>query len=449
VLDENGQKMSKSKGNALDPVDLIHTFGADALRWALLADSAPWNPKKFSERVVQEAKSKVIDTLVNVYGFYVLYAKLDGYDPEQTYELKKTKLDEWILSRLHSTVKRVTAHLEDYGFTSAAREIAVFIEELSNWYVRRSRDRFWSEGMDGEKAAAYDTLHEVLVTLSQLLAPFTPFVADDIHENLTGKSVHLVDYPVYNEGKVNEKLEREMAAVLQVVELGRSIRNTHSLKVKQPLRSLSLVVTNEDIEWNAYRDVIKDELNVKKFNVEQDDENLVSYVLKLNFKQAGPKFGKQVNAVNQTLKNLSADETKDFVQQGERRVTLPSGEKLTLETADVLVEKVPKEGFAVASNGMYTAVLDTALTEALVQEGLAREVIRAVQDYRKKLDLPVNLRIDLELSGDAEVKEAVTSFEGLLQENLLLNSLCFTEDTEDGEKLKVGTKHVTLRMLNQ
>jgi isoleucyl-tRNA synthetase len=303
--------------------------------------------------------------------------------------------------------------------------------------------------MDGEKAAAYDTLHEVLVTLSQLLAPFTPFVADDIHENLTGKSVHLVDYPVYNEGKVNEKLEREMAAVLQVVELGRSIRNTHSLKVKQPLRSLSLVVTNEDIEWNAYRDVIKDELNVKKFNVEQDDENLVSYVLKLNFKQAGPKFGKQVNAVNQTLKNLSADETKDFVQQGERRVTLPSGEKLTLETADVLVEKVPKEGFAVASNGMYTAVLDTALTEALVQEGLAREVIRAVQDYRKKLDLPVNLRIDLELSGDAEVKEAVTSFEGLLQENLLLNSLCFTEDTEDGEKLKVGTKHVTLRMLNQ
>ncbi|MED3882679.1 isoleucine--tRNA ligase [Priestia megaterium] len=449
VLDENGQKMSKSKGNALDPVELIHTFGADALRWALLADSAPWNPKKFSERVVQEAKSKVIDTLVNVYGFYVLYAKLDGYNREQTYELKKTKLDEWILSRLHSTVKRATAHLEDYGFTSAAREIATFIEELSNWYVRRSRDRFWSEGMDGEKAAAYDTLHEVLVTVSQLLAPFTPFVADDVHENLTGKSVHLADYPVYDQTKVNEKLEKEMAAVLQVVELGRSIRNTHSLKVKQPLQSLSLVVTEEDVEWEAYRDVIKDELNVKNFNVEQDDDKLVSYVLKLDFKQAGSKFGKRVNEVNQALKNLSEGQGKEFVEQGKIGVTLASGENLTLETADVLVEKVPKEGFAVASNGMYTAVLDTALTEELVQEGVAREVIRAIQDYRKKLDLPVNLRIDLELSGDEEVRKAVTKFETLLQENLLLHSFSVKETIKNGETIKVGTKQVTLRVLNQ
>ncbi|RBN41434.1 isoleucine--tRNA ligase, partial [Priestia megaterium] len=220
-------------------------------------------------------------------------------------------------------------------------------------------------------------------------------------------------------------------------------------KVKQPLQSLSLVVTEEDVEWEAYHDVIKDELNVKNFNVEQDDDKLVSYVLKLDFKQAGPKFGKRVNEVNQALKNLSEGQGKEFVEQGKLSVTLGSGESLTLETADVLVEKVPKEGFAVASNGMYTAVLDTALTEELVQEGVAREVIRAVQDYRKKLDLPVNLRIDLELSGDEEVKEAVAKFETLLQENLLLHSLSVKETIKNGETVKVGTKQVTLRVLNQ
>ena len=246
ILDENGQKMSKSKGNALDPVELIQKYGADALRWALVVDSAPWNSKRFSERIVQEAKSKLVDTLDNVYSFYALYANLDGYESDKEYVVKKNKLDDWILSRLHSTIKVASVNLEDYHFTNAAREIAKLVEEVSNWYVRRSRERFWASDMSPEKAAAYETLHEVLTKTSQLLAPLTPFIAEDIYFNLTGDSVHLSDYPTYDPKRINEQLEKEMDAVLQVVELGRSIRNTTSLKVKQPLASISVLKCNDD-----------------------------------------------------------------------------------------------------------------------------------------------------------------------------------------------------------
>ncbi|MCP1357334.1 isoleucine--tRNA ligase [Aneurinibacillus migulanus] len=449
ILDENGQKMSKSKGNALDPVDLIQKFGADALRWALLADSAPWNPKRFSERVVQEAKSKVIDTVVNVYAFYVLYANLDSYRPDKAYKVKQTALDEWILSRLHSTVKQVKQSMEDYQFTNAVREIAAFVEELSNWYVRRSRDRFWSQGMSEEKASAYTTLHEVIVKTSQLLAPFTPFVAEDIYSTLEGGSVHLTDYPEYDESKINEKLEKEMDAVLQVVELGRSIRNTTSLKVKQPLASLSLIVNkDEKMEWESYSDIVKDELNVKVFQVKQNDESFVSYKVKLDFQKAGPKLGKHTNSVNQWLQSLTNTKAKEFVEKGEERFQTPIGDTLTITKEEVLIEKVPKDGFAVATNGSYTVVLDTTLTEELIQEGLARELLRAIQEYRKKLNLPVNLRIDMEMSMDKEMEQVVTRYAGLLQENLLMNSLHLCDEVETGEQLKVGSKLVTVRIVN-
>lgn len=449
VLDENGQKMSKSKGNALDPVDLVRKFGADALRWALLADSAPWNPKRFSERVVQEAKSKVIDTIVNVYAFYALYANLDSYQANKAYEIKQTTLDEWILSRLHSTIKQARQNMEDYQFTNAVREVATFVEELSNWYVRRSRERFWSQGMSEEKAAAYATLHEVIVKTSQLLAPFTPFVADDIYSTLEGGSVHLTDYPQYDESMINERLEKEMNAVLQVVELGRSIRNTTSLKVKQPLAGLSLIVNKDDrVEWASYTDIVKEELNVKEFRVTEDDERFVSYTLKLDFKKAGPKFGKHINSVNQWLQGLTNTEVKQFAEKGEAHFKTPTGDTLTITAEEVLIEKVPKEGFAVAANGLYTVILDTALTEGLIQEGLARELLRAIQEYRKKLNLPVNLRIDIEMSMDEEMKQVVARYKDLLQENLLMNSLHLCNEIKAGEQLKVGSKLVTVRIIN-
>ena len=375
VLDENGQKMSKSKGNALDPVELIQKFGADALRWSLLADSAPWNPKRFSHRNVQEAKSKVIDTIVNVYGFYKLYANLDGYVPDPTYKGKPSKLDEWILSRLHNTIKRVHQSMEEYQFTKATREIAAFVEGLSNWYVRRSRDRFWSQNLNEDKVAAYSTLHEVSVKTSQLLAPFAPFVAEDIYSHLEEESVHLTDFSNDDEKKINVKLEEEMNIVMQIVELGCNIRNTTSIKTKQPLSTLSLILSKEqDVPWEAYREIVKEELNVKTFQLKDDDGDYVSYKLKLDFKKAGPKFGEQTNRVNQWLQKLTDKQGKEFVNRGEASVQTPTGNLLIITREDVLVDKVPREGYAVASNESYTVILDTNLTDELIQEGLAREL---------------------------------------------------------------------------
>ncbi|MCI0764408.1 isoleucine--tRNA ligase [Bacillus sp. TL12] len=447
VLDEQGQKMSKSKGNALDPVELVEKFGADALRWALLVDSAPWNAKRFSERTVQEAKSKLVDTLVNVYSFYVLYANLDEYDPKGKYEVKRTKLDEWVLSRLHSTTKKVRNALEEYQFTNAAREIAALVDEVSNWYVRRSRNRFWESSMNPEKAAAYETLHEVLVTISKLLAPFTPFVAEDIHLNLEGSSVHLADYPVVDEMIIQTKLEQEMDAVLQVVELGRSNRNQHALKVKQPLAELVLLEHHEQkVDWGSYRDIVMDELNVKAFHVELDETKYTSYQLKLNFKTAGPKFGKNVNAVNQWLKQLSQEEVQNFVVDERATHKLVSGEQVIVTLEDVFVEQVPKAGFSNTTNGQYTVMLDTNVTNELLQEGVAREFIRAVQEYRKQLNLPVNLRVDVILDTEDELQRTLTKHKELFEENLLVKQFTFQGLTQDDDEISLGEKKIRIRL---
>ncbi|MBJ8029586.1 isoleucine--tRNA ligase [Bacillus cereus group sp. N21] len=447
VLDEQGQKMSKSKGNALDPVELVEKFGADALRWALLVDSAPWNAKRFSERTVQEAKSKLVDTLVNVYSFYVLYTNLDKYNPKEKYEVKRTKLDEWVLSRLHSTVKQVRNALDEYQFTNAAREIAVLVDEVSNWYVRRSRNRFWESGMNPEKAAAYETLHEVLVTLSKLLAPFTPFVAEDIHLNLEGNSVHLTDYPTADEKLIQTKLEQEMNAVLQVVELGRSNRNQHGLKVKQPLAELVLLEHHEQkVDWESYRDIVMDELNVKAFHVELDETQYTSYQLKLDFKTAGPKFGKNVNAINQWLKQLSQEEVQNFVSTEKALCKLVSGEEVVVTLEDVLVEQVPKVGFSNTTNGQYTVMLDTNVTDELLQEGVAREFIRAVQEYRKQLNLPVNLRVDVILDTEDELQNTLTKHKDLLEENLLVKQFTFKALSQEEDEISLGEKKVRIKL---
>ncbi|GGE61390.1 isoleucine--tRNA ligase [Priestia taiwanensis] len=441
VLDEHGQKMSKSKGNALDPVELINQYGADALRWALLVDSAPWNPKRFSERVVQEAKSKLVDTFMNVHSFYVLYAELDGFNPKTSYEVKRNKLDDWVLSRLHSVVKEVHEQLEAYNFTNATRKIAQFVEEVSNWYVRRSRERFWSQGMNEEKAAAYTTLYEVLTTVSKLLAPFTPFLAENVYTNLTGESVHLADYPTCNESCINQQLEEEMDAVLHVVELGRNIRNTTSLKVKQPLAKLSLLSNKEGLNWSAYVAIIQDELNVKHVDVLIDDGEIVSVKLKLNFKQAAATLGKHANTVNKWLQEHSNEDAKSFLERGYGEWNTES-ETVTIRMEDVLVEKGAKEGFASASNGDYTVTLDIVLTDELVQEGIAREFIRAVQEYRKQLNLPINMRVDIAIYANKDVQEVVTKYKGMLQENLLMRDLIMKEHVGEGKEINVG-KYVT------
>lgn len=446
ILDENGQKMSKSKGNALDPVDLIQKYGADSLRWALVVDSAPWNSKRFSERIVQEAKSKLIDTLDNVHSFYALYANLDGYDFKNDYVVEKNKLDDWILSRLHSTIKVANVNLENYHFTNAAREIAKLVEELSNWYVRRSRERFWATKMSPDKAAAYQTLYEVLTKTSQLIAPLTPFIAEDIYFSLTGKSVHLSDYPAYEENRIDEQLEIEMNAVLQVVELGRSIRNTTSLKVKQPLASLSVLSATTTINWEAYQDIIMDELNVKQFHEVNDESQFAAIKLKLDFKKSGAKFGKQSNIVNKWLQQLTNEESMALTKlgHGEMVTSLGELEKVTLE--DVLIEKVAKEGYSSATNGEYTVTLDVALTKELLQEGMARELIRAIQEYRKKLNLPINMRIDIAVCTDEALQVVIEKFEFLLQEHLLMRNLCMKDLDTEGAEIKIG-QHTALIQL--
>ncbi|QFF99034.1 isoleucine--tRNA ligase [Psychrobacillus glaciei] len=441
ILDEKGQKMSKSKGNALDPVELIQKYGADALRWALLVDSAPWNTKRFSERIVQEAKSKLVDTLDNVHSFYSLYAHLDNYNPKAVYEVEKNKLDVWILSRLHSTINIVRTNLEDYHFTNAAREIAKLLEQVSNWYVRRSRERFWSSDMNPEKAAAYETLYEVLTKTSQLLAPLTPFLAEDVFMNLTGESVHLSDFPEADERLMNEKLEKEMDAVLQVVELGRSIRNTTSLKVKQPLGSLSFMSSKKDINWKLYEDIIKDELNVKVFEQTENEGKFVTTKLKLDFKKSGAKFGKQSNAINAWLQSIEDKKVIKFVQEG-----FMEHENNMVMLEDVLLENIAKEGYASATNGEYTVTLDISLTEELIQEGLVRELIRAIQAYRKQLMLPIDMRVDIAVNTDEKFQLVIEKFKHMLQQNLLMRNLLITNNTLEGTELTIGSHTIAIEV---
>ncbi|MFJ8064467.1 isoleucine--tRNA ligase [Psychrobacillus sp. NPDC096426] len=444
ILDENGQKMSKSKGNALDPVELIQKYGADALRWALLVDSAPWNTKRFSERIVQEAKSKLVDTLDNVHSFYSLYTNLDNYNPKTDVKMKKNKLDDWILSRLHSTIKAVRNSLDDYQFTNAAREIAKLLEQVSNWYVRRSRERFWSSGMNPEKAAAYKTLYEVLTTTSQLLAPLTPFIAEDVFMALTGDSVHLSAFPVHDELRINEQLEKEMDAVLQVVELGRSIRNTTSLKVKQPLGILSLMSTNKNPNWKLYEDIIKDELNVKQLKQTENDAQFVLTKIKLDFKKSAAKFGKWSNAINTLLQSLDEKQAKQFIQAGFIEIMLEKNFQVMVE--DVLIEKVAKEGYASATNGEYTVTLDLTLTEELIQEGMARELIRAIQAYRKQLDLPIDMRVDIAVATDDELQVVIKKYKQTLQKNLLMRNLLITENAIEGTAIKIASHTILLQI---
>lgn len=443
VLDELGQKMSKSKGNALDPIELIEEFGADALRWAFLVDSSPWNPKRFSKKIVQDAKSKLIDTLDNTYKFYAMYAKIDGflYDSQQTG--KRTILDEWILSRLHSTVKLVNGFMDRFQFTQATREIATLIDELSNWYVRRSRNRFWASGLSEDKRAAYSTLFETLSTVSRLLAPFVPYVAENIYLKLHQDSVHLQDYPKANDSMVNPDLEADMQTILKIVELGRSVRNAKNMKVKQPLQQIIVWRSEGERLLQAYKDIIKDELNVKDVVSTEDLSQYESTVFKLNFKMAGAAFGKLVNAVKQYVDNISDTEKRALLDNGQLQIDV-EGQTLTLQKEHINVEYVVSSGFEMAGNQLLKVILDTKLTPQLVEEGQVRELIRAIQDTRKKIDLPVEMYISINISATDTTKEIIQRFEGLIKENVLVHHISFEmlNDSEQLIEVKFGDEKV-------
>jgi isoleucyl-tRNA synthetase len=447
VLDEHGQKMSKSKGNALDPVELIHTYGADALRWALVEDSAPWNQKRFSNRIVQEAKSKLVDTLTSLSHFYHLYAEIDGFDPEKHTCERYSVMDQWILSRLATTADLMKKEMDQYQLTNAARLAGQLVDEISNWYIRRNRHRFWSEGMTEDKRAAYQTLYRLLQDVSKLLAPFVPFTTEDIYFSLKGESVHLADYPVAREDWLNPELEKQMQAVLEIVELGRSIRHAKQIKTKQPLAKMVVVSNQLDPELlSPFEEIIKDELNVKKLEWADSSNEFIEHKLKLNYKTAGPTLGSKVKEVSTLLLQSGSDIVEDFLKNGTVSFTLVNGEPVVLTSDDVLVQKTARlNGFSEASKGNFTVIMDTNITDELIQEGLVRDFIRTVQDLRKQKGLPLEKRIHLFVDGPEEFLTTLKNYNSLVQKGIVLNSITF-EKTEQPEKVSVGDYEVFVGM---
>lgn len=424
VLDEQGQKMSKSKGNALDPLDLMHTYGADALRWSLLVDSSPWNPKRFSTKIVQEASSKLLDTLDNVYKFYSLYANIDQFSFKTTKPGNPTKMDRWILSRLNSTIQKVTVFMDDYQFTQATREIAEFVEEVSNWYVRRSRQRFWATGFSEDKRAALNTLYNVLSNVSKLVAPFTPYIAEDIHLKLHNNSVHLQDYPKHHSSLIDGKLEDDMNAVLKIVELGRSIRNSNNLKVKQPLAEMVICTNLSNESLKDFGSIIQDELNIKVLTWVTDLDELEEISFKLNFKVAGAVFGKNVNNVKKYVENLTVTQKQLLLSEGSIPVVI-SNDSHELLKEYVITETHVKEGYAFVEDGIFKVLIDTRLTSELLEEGLIRDFIRIIQDARKKYNYPIEKYINLSVWSGEDTKSLIQRFDSLILSNVLVRNIQF------------------------
>jgi isoleucyl-tRNA synthetase len=356
-------------------------------------------------------------------------------------------MDEWVLSRLNTVIEEVTKSLDAYDVTKGARLIAAFLDEVSNWYIRRSRQRFWSSGMNDDKKAAFHTLYEVLTKTAQLMAPFAPFISEEVYLDLVGESVHLSDFPKTESVFVNKQLEEKMQAVLQVVELTRSIRNAVGIKTKQPLSQLTVLPVGaaEVRGLDKYESIIADETNVKQVHFAASDSSLVTHELKLNFPVAGPKLGKKVGEVQKYVTQLSKEETSHFLERNELELTLKDGVKVQLTKEDILVETSAKPGYAFAAGDSFRVLLQTEITEQLKEEGFVREVVRAVQMYRKQLNLPVELRVELSIGASEHVQMTLKKFEAFLHENLIIKSITF-ERCEAMETFTVEGEEVCLRI---
>jgi isoleucyl-tRNA synthetase len=402
VQDKDGIKMSKHKGNVVDPWDVLNKQGADAVRWYFYVAGAPWLPSRFSGDMVSEVQRKFMGTLWNTYAFFTLYASIDGYDPSKKADPKDFSLmDRWVLSKLNTLVDFVDKGLADYKITETARAISSFVDELSNWYVRRCRERFWGKGMEGDKLAAFETLYTVLVTLAGLIAPYTPFMAESIYQNLCARlpgakmSVHLTDYPVADMSLVDAALEEEMEKVITVVQLGRACRATANMKTRQTAKTLYVkgVQLSEGMT-----DLVADELNVKEVVFVDDARAFTTYKIKPQLRTVGPKYGKHVGAIGKALLEMDGNDVVDtFAGGGVLKFTV-DGTDVTLEASDVLTEPMQKPGFVAEVDGDVTVVLDTNLTEELIEEGFVREVISKLQTMRKEAGFEVTDHILVTIS---------------------------------------------------
>ena len=454
VLDKNGQKMSKSRGNTVNPWELLEQYGADATRWYLLAVSPPWTPTRFDEDGVKEVFAKFFGTLQNVYSFFTLYANIDQADPE-SYDVpvaQREEIDRWVLSRLHSLIKQVRAEMEEFELTRVVRAIQAFvIDDVSNWYVRRTRERFWTAEMDVNKKAVYRTLWEVLVTVAKLMAPFAPFMAEEIYSTLKQSpekqvTVHLELYPEADESLINPDLEEHMGLVIDLVSLGRAARNKVQIKVRQPLSTLKVDQKRREI-LAPMEGLVKEELNVKDLEYVDNPDDYVSYTLKPNFPVLGPKYGKMMKGIAGELSKGSAgDFVRSLRENGELKLTV-DGQEIRLQEEDLEIRVEQKEGFVVEMDRSNYVILDITLTPELIQEGLAREIVSKVQNMRKNAGLELTDRINLDYVADDEVATAVNNFAEYIKEETLAVSLNKQEEAgQDYEAWEINGHPASLRI---
>lgn len=456
ILDGDGQKMSKSRGNVVNPWEVINQNGADAMRWYLYTASPPGQERRFSADLVADVVRSFTLTLWNTYSFFVTYANLDGWTPDSAVKPEYSDLDQWLRSRLHTLVRDVTQAMETYDVLGATRPVETFVDQLSNWYLRRSRRRFWKSESDADKQAAYATLYEALVTLSKLLAPSMPFMAEELYQNLVRgmnpdavESVHLDTWPKFDATVINENLNREMDLVMRLASVGHAARNKANRKVRQPLAEAAFAVRNAEERQvvAAYADILADELNVKTVRTLDHATEAVSYSLNPLPKQLGQKYGSRFPALRKALLALDAEEAARTLLSGDTLQVVVDGETYEILPDEVEVRALAREGFAVANEGALMAALVTELTPELVHEGLAREFVRRVQDLRKQADFEISDRITLYFTGSAQITAAVFANQEYIQGETLTVKVVnadpeadmpVVEDQFDGENVKIG-----------
>ena len=451
VQDEDGQKMSKSKGNAVDPMDALNKFGADAIRWYFYVNSAPWLPNRFHDKAVEEGQRKFLGTLWNTYAFYVLYADIDNFDPTK-YTLDYEKLsvmDKWLLSKLNTLVKTVDEYLGNYKITETARALQSFTDDMSNWYVRRCRERFWAKGMEQDKINAYMTLYTALITLSKISAPMIPFMTEEIYQNLVRsvdksapESIHLTDFPKVNEEFIDKDLEVSMDEVLDIVVLGRAARNSANIKNRQPIGNM--YVKAENVLSPFYVEIIEDELNVKAVEFKDDVEEFVSYSFKPQLKTVGPKYGKLLNKIREALTNLDGHKAMQELNTDGALNFDFDGEKVVLGREDLLIETAKNDNFVTEADNKVTVVLDIRLDDALLEEGFVRELISKIQTMRKEAGFEVVDHIVLSQSGNDRIAEIIKKNEAVIKNDTLADEIVYNNVEGYTKDWNLNGEHTSL-----